>query len=137
MCGYNLSVRLGVWAKQTGVADVEGEYAVSKKMCITDAVKEVVYGMNGHRKGLLRLWRDPTAHTVVVEHRDGLMRFGFEYVEAVLAAQGRKIVVIEKEETAEDIVRDLDEVIVSMCARLYGKRWAANRTKKAMDALHG
>ena len=43
------------------------------------------------------------------------MRFGFEYVEAVLAAQGHKIVVIEKEETAEDIVRDLDEVMVSMC----------------------
>jgi predicted site-specific integrase-resolvase len=65
------------------------------------------------------------------------MRFGFEYVEAVLAAQGRKIVVIEKEETADDIVRDLHEVIVSMCARLYGKRSAANRAKKAMDALNG
>jgi putative resolvase len=113
------------------------EYAVSKKMRITDAVKEVGSGMNGHRKGLLRLLRDPTAQTVVVEHRDRLMRFGFEYVEAVLAAQGRKIVVIEKEETADDIVRDLHEVIVSMCARLYGKGPAANRAKKAMEALNG
>jgi putative resolvase len=93
------------------------EYAVSKKMCITDAVKEGS-GMNGHRKGLLLLLRDPTAHTIVVEHRNRLMRFGFEYVEAVLAAQGRKIVVMEKEETADEIVRDLDEVMVSMCARL-------------------
>ena len=42
------------------------EYAVSKKMCVTDAVKEVGSGMNGHRKGLLRLWRDPTARTVSV-----------------------------------------------------------------------
>ena len=33
--------------------------------------------------------------------------------------------------------RDLHEVIVSMCARLYGKRSAANRAKKAMDALNG
>ena len=65
------------------------------------------------------------------------MRFGLEYVEAVLAAQGRKIVVIEKEETADDIVRDLHEVMVSMCARLYGKRSAANRAKKAMEALSG
>jgi putative resolvase len=39
------------------------EFAVSKKMCVTDAGS----GMNGHRKGLLRLLRDPTAHTVVVE----------------------------------------------------------------------
>ena len=192
--GYNMTMRLGVWAKQTGVsyktawrmwkagtlpvpaeqlatgtvivhppaapvesgvalyarvsgadqrADFERqlsrltEYAVSKKMRVTDAVKEVGSGMNGHRKGLLRLLRDPTAQTVVVEHRDRLMRFGFEYVEAVLAAQGRKIVVIEKEETADDIVRDLHEVIVSMCARLYGKGPAANRAKKAMEALNG
>ena len=113
------------------------EYAVAKKMCVTDAVKEVGSGMNGHRKGLLRLLRDPTAQTIVVEHRDRLMRFGFEYIEAVLAAQGRKVVVMEEEETADDIVRDLHEVIVSMCARLYGKRTAANRAKKAMDALNG
>lgn len=113
------------------------EYAVTKKMPVTDAVKEVGSGMNGHRKGLLRLLRDPAAQTIIVEHRDRLMRFGFEYVEAALAAQGREIVVIEPEESADDIVRDLHEVIVSMCARLYGKRSAANRAKKAMAALNG
>jgi putative resolvase len=43
------------------------EYAVSKKMWVTDAVKEVGSGMNGHRKGLLQLLRDPTAQTIVVE----------------------------------------------------------------------
>ena len=93
--------------------------------------------MNGRRKGLLRLLRDPSAQTIMVEHRDGFTGFGFEYVEAALAAQGRKIVVIEEKETTDDIVRDLHEVIVSMCARLYGKRSAANRAKKAMDALNG
>lgn len=113
------------------------EFAVSKKMCITDAVKEVGSGMNGRRNGLLRLLRNPAAQTILVEHRDRLMRFGFEYVEAVLASQGRKVVVMEKEETADDIVRDLHEVIVSMCARLYGKRSAAHRAKKAMAALNG
>jgi hypothetical protein len=40
-------------------------YAVSKKMCPSDAVKEVGSGMNGHRKGLMRLLRDPTAPTIV------------------------------------------------------------------------
>ena len=112
------------------------EYAVSKRMSVTDAVKEVGSGLNGHRKGLMRLLRDPAAQTILVEHRDRLMRFGFEYIEAVLAAQGRKVVVIEKEEISDDIVRDLHEVIVSMCARLYGKRSAASRAKKAMAALN-
>ncbi len=64
------------------------------------------------------------------------MRFGFEYVESALAAQNRKVVVIEPDEMTDDIVRDLHEVIVSMCARLYGKRSAQNRAKKALDALN-
>jgi predicted site-specific integrase-resolvase len=72
----------------------------------------------------------------VVEHRDRLMRFGFEYVQATLEAQGRKVLVIEPVEVTDDIVRDLHEVVVSMCVRLYGKRSAKNRAQKAMEALH-
>lgn len=111
------------------------EFAVANKLSIVDAVKEVGSGMNGHRRGLLRLLRDPKAQTIIVEHRDRLMRFGFEYVESTLAAQGRSVMVMESAELADDVVRDLHEVIVSMCARLYGKRSAKNRAKKVMDAL--
>lgn len=111
------------------------EYAVANKLVVVDAVKEVGSGLNGHRKGLIRLLHNASAQTIVVEHRDRLMRFGFEYVEASLAAQGRRIIVIEPEEMTDDIVRDLHEVIVSMCARLYGKRSARNRAKKALEAM--
>jgi len=34
-------------------------------------------------------------------------------------------------------VRDLHEVIVSLCARLYGKRLAKNRAKRAVEAATG
>ena len=64
------------------------EYAVSKKMWVTDAVKEVGSGMNGHPKGLRRRLRNPTAQTIAGDDRDRLLRFGFESVEAVVAAQG-------------------------------------------------
>lgn len=111
------------------------EYAVANKLVIVDAVKEVGSGLNGHRKGLIRLLHNASAQTIVVEHRGRLMRFGFEYVEASLAAQGRRIIVIEPEEMTDDIVRDLHEVIVSMCTRLYGKRSAKNRAKKALEAM--
>ena len=111
------------------------EFAVAQKLQIVDAVKEIGSGLNGHRKGMIKLLHNANAQTIVVEHRDRLMRFGFEYVEAALAAQGRRIVVIDPEETADDIVRDLHEVIVSMCARLYGKRSAKNRAQKALNAM--
>jgi predicted site-specific integrase-resolvase len=105
-------------------------------MPITDMVKEIASGMHGHRKGLSRLLSDPRATIVLVEHRDRLARFGFEYIEAALAAQGRRIIVIDSEDVNDDIVRDLHEVIVSMCARLYGKRSAKHRAEKALRALH-
>ena len=111
------------------------EYAIANKMTIVAAVKEVGSGLNGHRKGMMRLLADAQAQTILVEHRDRLMRFGFEYVESALAAQGRKLLVMESEEVTDDIVRDLHEVIVSMCARLYGKRSAKNRAQKALDAM--
>jgi predicted site-specific integrase-resolvase len=38
----------------------------------------------------MRLLADPSVQKVVVKHPDGLVRFGCEYVEAVLATQGRR-----------------------------------------------
>ena len=96
--------------------------------------RETGSGLNG-RKALLRIFRNPKIPVVVVQHRDRLMRFGFEYGEAALAAQSRRVVVMDGAEITDDIVQDLHEVIVSMCARLYGKRAAKNRAKKAIEAI--
>lgn len=111
------------------------EYAARHNLHVIETVKEVGSGMNGHRRAMIRTLRNPKVKTIVVEHRDRLMRFGFEYVEAALAAQGRRVLVVDGEEVADDVVRDLHEVIVSMCARLYGRRAAANKAKRAMEAV--
>jgi putative resolvase len=113
------------------------EYAISNKLVIVDAVKEVGSGLNGHRKSMLRLLGNSQVQVILVEHRERLMRFGFEYVEAALAAQNRRIMVMDPDEMKDDIVPDMTEVLTSMCARLYGKRSAQQRAEKAMAALHG
>ena len=69
-----------------------------------------------------------------MEHRDRFCRFGSEYVEAALAAQGRELVVVDSAEVDDDLVRDMTEVLASMCARLYGKHAAANSAKRAVAA---
>lgn len=112
------------------------EYAAGQRLLVIESVREIGSGLNGHRRNMLKLLSNPEVSAIVVEHRERLIRFGFEYVEAALAAQGRRIIVMEPDEMNDDIVRDLHEVIVSMCARLYGKRSAKNRAQKAMDALH-
>jgi len=65
--------------------------------------------------------------TIVLEHRDRFARFGAEYVEATLAAQGRRLMVVDPAEVDDDLVRDVTEILTSLCARLYGRRAAANR----------
>lgn len=69
-----------------------------------------------------------------MEHRDRLAGFGVEHVEAALSAHGRRVVVADPGETTDDLVRDMIEVLPSMCARLYGRRGARNRALRAATA---
>jgi len=100
-------------------------------------VTEVGSGLNGRRRKLHRLLADPGVDTIVVEHRDRLARFGVEYLEAALSATGRRLVVLDPAETADDLVRDITEVLTSMCARLYGRRCARNRAARAVAVATG
>lgn len=75
---------------------------------------------------------------MVVEHRDRLGRMNTELVEAALEAAGRRLVVLDDGEVDDDLVRDVVEVLTSFCARLYGRRSAKNRARKALEAAeHG
>ncbi len=91
--------------------------------------------MNGKRTKLLSILRDPDVRTIVVEHKDRMVRFGFEYMEALLAASGRRIIVVDESEMKEDLVQDMIDVLTSFCARLYGRRLAKNRAKKALKEI--
>jgi len=88
----------------------------------------------GDRPKLRRILSDPSAAVIVVEHRDRLARFGVEQLESALAAAGRHVLVADPGETADDLVRDMIEVLTSMCARLYGRRGARNRAMRAITA---
>lgn len=57
-----------------------------------------------------------------------------ELVEAALSATGRRLVVLDDGEVEDDLVRDMVEVLTSLCARLYGRRSARNRAEKALEA---
>ena len=100
---------------------------------VDKVVTEVGSELNGHRRKFLALLRDPSVGRIVVEHRDRFCRFGSEYVQAALAAQGRELVVVDSSEVDDDLVRDMTEILTSVCA-LYGKRAAANRAKRAVAA---
>ncbi|MFZ3493709.1 IS607 family transposase [Streptomyces sp. 5.8] len=111
--------------------------ATSQGLTVADVVTEVGSGLNGRCRELRRLLADQGVGTIVVEHRDRLARFGFEYLEAALSASGRRLVVLDPAESADDLVRDITEVLTSMCARLYGRRAARNRAARAIAVATG
>ena len=110
-------------------------YAHNHRVTIVEAVSEVGSGLNGRRPKLLQLLANPQIQTILVEHRDRFMRLGGEYVEAALAAQWRKLMVMESSEVKDDLVPDRMEVLTSFCARLYGRRSARNQAKKAVQVM--
>jgi len=89
-------------------------------------------GLNGRRRKVLRLLSDPTISTILVEHRDRLARVGAEAVTAALAAQGRRLMVVDPADTPGHLGRDMREVLTSCCARLYGRRGARKRAIAAL-----
>ena len=110
-------------------------FANGRGLAVSETITEVGSGMNGHRKKLLRLLGDNTVEHIVVEHRDRLMRFGAEYVEAALAGRGGKLLVVDASELKDDLVPDMISVLTSFCARLYGRRSAKHRAEKAIAVM--
>jgi Predicted site-specific integrase-resolvase len=111
------------------------EYANAQGLQVAQTVTEIGSGLNGHRRKLLKLLADPKVDIIVVEHRDRLMRFGSEYVEAAGIARGARLLVVDRSERRDDLVRDMMEVLTSFCARLYGRGSARGRAQKALKAV--
>lgn len=114
------------------------QYATSRGLIVSEVVTEIGSGLNGNRKKLIQLLKNKKAQIILIEHRDRVTRFGFEFIEAALESAGRSIVVMEEKELSgdkKDLVRDMIEILTSFCARLYGKRSAEHRAKKAVKFL--
>ncbi len=111
-------------------------YCAAKGWKAHKIVKEVGSGVNDGRKKLLALLADPTITVIVVEHKDRLTRFGFKYIETLLAIQGRRIEVVNvTENPIEDIIADFVSILYSFCAKLYGQRRAKRKTEKLVQEL--
>jgi predicted site-specific integrase-resolvase len=107
-------------------------WATVQRIPVDRVVVEVGSALHGHRGEFLALPGARTMGRIVVGHRDWLGRFGSEYVEAALAAPGRVLVVVDSAGVGDDLVRDMTEILTSMCARLYGERGAQNRARRAL-----
>jgi putative resolvase len=73
---------------------------------------------------------------VVVEDSGRLARFGVEHLHAVLAPSGRRLVVLDLEESTSELAGDVTEVL-TWCARRCGQRAAKNRAARVIAVATG
>jgi putative resolvase len=111
------------------------EWAAAYGVVVNRYVREIGSSLNECHRELLALLADPAVGTIVVEHRDRLARFGATQLESALAAAGRKLVVIDRAEVLDDLVQDMISLMTCFSARLYGRRSARNRARRALEAL--
>lgn len=106
------------------------EFCNARGWEIQKVVKEIASGMNDKRPKLINLF-DQNPSRIVVEHKDRLTRFGFNYIDHLLKKTGCELIVINrsKEETS-DLMVDLISIITSFCCRLYGMRRGYSKAKK-------
>ena len=112
-------------------------FAGSKGYIVSKEIKEVASGMNDNRERLNKILTEPAYGTIIVENKDRLTRFGFNYIKNLLEMQGREIVVMNETETntEKDLMQDLVSVITSFCCRLYGLRRGQNKANKIKEEL--
>jgi len=60
-----------------------------------------------------------------VESGDGLTRFGYNAIAALLERAGRRVEALSPSDTDADLVDDLAAMITRLATRLYGRRQAA------------
>jgi predicted site-specific integrase-resolvase len=112
------------------------QYCVAKGYQISKIIKEVGSGVNDNRKQLANLLNDDDWGIVVVEHKDRLTRFGFNYLKILLSKMGKEIEVVnEADDGKQDLIQDFVSIITSFCARLYGLRRSKRKTEKLIKEL--
>lgn len=111
-------------------------YCNAKGYKVEKIIEEFGSGINDNRPKLINLLKNEKFTKIVVEHKDRLTRFGFNYIETLLNVYGKEIEVINNVDTdEEDLIQDFVSIITSYCARIYGKRRSKRKTEKLIKEL--
>ena len=113
------------------------EYCMKKKYNAEYILDEVGSGMNDQRAELKRIFHLVRSHLInriLIEHKDRLTRFNFAYLESFFSSHDVTIECVEEvlpKSYEAELVEDIISLMASMSAKVYGRRSAQNRQKKA------
>lgn len=117
-------------------------YCVKKKYQVVKSYEEVGSGMCDTRPKLHQLFKmveNKEVDKVIVEHKDRLTRFNFNFLSAFFASHSVKVEwteeVLGNKRYEDELVEDMLTLMSSFSNKIYGKRSAENRKKKKLEKL--
>ena len=117
--------------KQSGDLDRQSmrlsEYCAKNNLYVKYIITDVGSGMNDNRSGFARLTElvvKRKVSAVIVEHKDRLTRFQFNFIKKMFESYGCEVIVINGIDVSdtEELAADMMSLLASFSGKFYGKR---------------
>jgi len=114
------------------------KYCKSNNLNNVSVYRDIASGLNGKRKGLLKLLKHISTGEInylIITYRDRLTRFGFSYLETFCQHFGTTVLAIAEKEKQDktmeqELAEDLVAIISSFSGRMHGMRSSKRRKSK-------
>ena len=116
------------------------KYASDNNYLVEKVFSEIASGINENRRELKRMFEYMQKNSIeflIIEYKDRLARFGFNYIKTICDILNVQIITLEDSDTKDinqEMAEDIISIITSFSAKLYGRRGAKN-VKKALANL--
>lgn len=104
------------------------EYCAKHNLYVKYIIKDVGSGLNDKRTGfnqLTNLVITGKISKVIVEHKDRLTRFQFNFIKKIFETFGAEVIVVDDKDDvsdAEELTRDMMSLLACFSGKYYGKR---------------
>ena len=125
--------------KQKGDLDRQSqrlsEYCAKKNLFVSYIIKDVGSGLNDNRSGFNKITDliiKGKVNKLIIEHKDRLTRFQFNFIKKMYESYGCEVIVINGKDVSseEELAADMMSLLASFSGKFYGKRSAERRKKK-------
>jgi predicted site-specific integrase-resolvase len=113
------------------------QFCTEQVIGVDEWMQDIGSGLNYKRKQFIHLFElieQRRVETLVIAHRDRLVRFGYEWFEAFCERHGTKVIVMNNEKLSpeKEMVEDLIAVVTVFAARFHGLRSYKRSLEKAV-----
>jgi len=101
-------------------------------------IDEIASGINEKRNGihkLIKMCFEGKVERILIEYKDRLARFGYEYLDAIFKNLEITVEVVETKEKKyeEELAEDIMKILTCYSARFYGRRGGRKKKNTAED----